>query len=559
MSNNSIAAHFSLLADLLDIHGENSFKTKTYSTAAFNIERLPKELAEMSEAEIASTRGFGEAVRAKVAELLQTGTMQALLEVQDATPPGILEMMRIKGLGPKKIAAIWKELGVETIGELEYACNEHRLSALKGFGAKTEAKILAAIEFFQQSQGFHLFAKVEGVAAAMVERLRKLFPAERFEITGELRRQSEVVSGLDILTTASVHDLRGTFEEVADATMEEDDEAAMLFVRMPGYPLLRLHITNAAGFGTALFRTTGSAVFLETFAEAHGVLVTVEREEEIFEKAGLNFIQPALREDTDIIAESRAGKGFQLIQPEDIRGIIHSHSTWSDGSNTIEEMARGAMALGLEYLVISDHSQAAYYADGLKPEQVAAQHHEIDALNEKLAPFRIFKSIEADILADGSLDYGPRILDTFDLVIASVHSNLQMPQERAMERLLAAIRNPYTAILGHMTGRLLLSRPGYPVDHAAIIDACAEHDVVIEINANPHRLDMDWRWIRYAVERGVTLSINPDAHSVAGFGDVRYGALAAQKGGLRKEGNLSSWGLGKMEKWVEQTQGKRTT
>jgi len=557
MSNDQIAAHFSLLADLLDIHGENSFKTKTYSTAAFNIERLPTELSEMSEAEMASVRGFGEAVRAKITELLRTGELSALQEVREATPPGILEMMRIKGLGPKKIAVIWKELGIETIGELEYACNEHRLSALKGFGAKTEEKILAAIQFFQQSQGFHLFAKVEGVAMQMLERLRKLFPEDRFEITGELRRQSEIVSAIDILTTAGLHDLRGTFADVEDVKISEDDETAMLSVQMPGYPLLRLHNTSAAAFGTALFRTTGSAAFTNAFAEQFGGIVAVEEEAAIFEKAGLAHIPPALREDADILAGMRAGKGFALIQPEDIRGIIHSHSTWSDGANTLEEMARGAMTLGLEYLVISDHSQAAYYANGLKPDAVAAQHAEVDALNKKLAPFRIFKSIEADILADGTLDYGPDVLRSFDLVIASVHSNLQMPQERAMERLLAAIRNPYTAILGHMTGRLLLSRPGYPVDHAAIIDACAENDVVIEINANPHRLDIDWRWIRYAVERGVTLSINPDAHSVAGFGDVRYGVLAAQKGGLTREQNLSSWGLEDFAAWVDRVEKKR--
>lgn len=556
MTNDQIAAHFSLLADLLDIHSENSFKTKSYSTAAFTIERLQKEIVEMSEAELASIRGIGEAIQAKIMELLDTGTLTALQEVREATPPGILEMMRIKGLGPKKIAVIWKELGVETIGELEYACNEHRLSALKGFGAKTENKILAAIQFFQQSQGFHLFAKVEGVADAMLDRLRKLFPDERFELTGELRRQTEIVSGIDILTTAGIADLRGTFEEVADAAMVEDDEGLMLAVRMPGYPLLRLHATNAMGFGTALFLTTGSTAFTEAFVEDYNVLVAVDDEAQIFEKADLPTIPPALREDADILAESRSSRGFDLIQPEDIRGIIHSHSTWSDGANSIEEMAHGAMALGLEYLVISDHSQAAFYANGLTPERVAAQHAEVDALNQKLAPFRIFKSIEADILADGALDYGPRVLATFDLVIASVHSNLQMTQEKAMERLLGAIRSPHTAILGHMTGRLLLSRPSYPVDHAAIIDACAEHDVVIEINANPRRLDMDWRWIRYAVERGVTLSINPDAHSVAGFGDVRYGVLVAQKGGLRAAQNLSSQPLSAIEQFVQRMQAK---
>lgn len=557
MTNALIAAYFSRLADLLELHGENPFKTKSYSSAAYAIERLPKEIGEMSEAELRGVRGIGESSRALIMELLQTGTLAQLDEIEASTPPGVLEMMKIKGLGPKKIGVIWKELGIETLGELEYACNEHRLSALKGFGAKTEANICAAIQFYQQAQGFHLWARAERLAMQMLERLRALYPEERFEITGELRRQLEVVSGIDMLTTASEQDLRGRFREVADATMEWDEDARMLAVRISGYPLLRLHLTNSAGFGTALFRTTGSALFLEAFAEAHGALVQLKSEEEIFEKSALPFISPALREDADALAEAKSGKPFNLIQPSDIRGIIHSHSTWSDGEHSIEQMARAAMAMGLEYLVISDHSAAAFYANGLTPERVAAQHREIDALNEKLAPFRIFKSIEADILADGSLDYGPRVLDTFDFVIASVHSNLKMPQEKAMERLLAAIRHPHTAILGHMTGRLLLSRPGYSVDHEVIIDACAEHDVVIEINANPRRLDMDWRWIRYALERGVTLSINPDAHSVEGFGDVRYGVLAAQKGGLGKGRNLSSWGLREMEGFVGRVKRKR--
>jgi DNA polymerase (family 10) len=247
----------------------------------------------------------------------------------------------------------------------------------------------------------------------------------------------------------------------------------------------------------------------------------------------------------------------KVIQPNEIKGIIHSHSTWSDGSNTIEDMAKAAQGKGFEYLVISDHSQSAYYANGLSPERIAAQHREVDALNEKLAPFKIFKSIEADILSDGSLDYNDTILRTFDLVIASVHSNLKMTQEKAMDRLLNAIRNPYTTILGHPTGRLLLSREGYPIDHKAIIDACAEHKVVVEINAHPRRLDIDWKWIEYAMEKGVLLSIDPDAHTINGYHDVYYGVLAAQKGGLTAAHNLSSHSLTAFEAFLAQYNKKR--
>jgi DNA polymerase (family X) len=239
-----------------------------------------------------------------------------------------------------------------------------------------------------------------------------------------------------------------------------------------------------------------------------------------------------------------------LIQPSDIRGIIHSHSTWSDGSNSIEEMAAACIKKGLEYLVISDHSKSAFYANGLNEERIIAQQQLIDDLNKKIAPFRIFKSIECDILNDGSLDYGNDVLSSFDLVITSVHSNLKMTEEKAMTRLLKAIENPYTTILGHMTGRLLLSRPGYPVDHVRIIEACKANKVVIELNAHPRRLDMDWRFIRNAVSQGVLISIDPDAHAIDGYDDNRYGVLAAQKGGLSKEQNLSSFSLTDFEKYI---------
>jgi DNA polymerase (family 10) len=288
-----------------------------------------------------------------------------------------------------------------------------------------------------------------------------------------------------------------------------------------------------------------------------GLTQSYHSEEDIFKAANIPFIPAYLREDASII-DTATNKGLpSIIMPSDIKGIIHSHSKWSDGSNTILDMATAAKAKGLEYLVISDHSKSAFYASGLQEDRIIAQHKEIDQINKQLAPFKIFKSIESDILNDGSLDYAPGMLQSFDLIIASVHSNLKMQEEKAMQRLITAIENPYTNILGHMTGRLLLSRKGYPVNHQKIIDACAANSVVIELNAHPRRLDIDWRMIGKALDKGVLISINPDAHAIEGFNDCRYGVLVAQKAGVTKDNNLSSYTLDAFEKWVATQQTKR--
>jgi DNA polymerase (family 10) len=550
MTNYEIADHFSLLAKLLDIHGENAFKSKSYSNAAYTIEKLPKEISGMAEAELFAQRGIGQSTGRQIRELLETGHMGSLQEIMAATPSGVMEMLRIKGLGPKKIHAIWKELGIEDIGELEYACSENRLAALKGFGAKTQQTICAAIAFYRASQGFHLWAHVEEDARTLVSQLQKAFPERRFELTGAVRRQDEVVDAIEVVTDADGDDLLRGYEGLPEVQLETVP-ADRLTVRMPGRPALRFFLSGERDFYRTLFRSTASAAFYEAFSQRYVLSDAPQSEVEIFSDNELPFIPAPLRETAAILDRAASGTLPELIQPGDIRGIIHSHSRWSDGANTIEEMARGAIGSGYEYLVISDHSQAAQYAGGLSPDRIKAQHAEIDALNDQLAPFRIFKSIEADILGDGSLDYGPEILKTFDLVIGSVHSNLTMSADKAMERLLRAVSDPYLAILGHPTGRLLLSRAGYPVDHRVLIDACAANGVVLEINAHPRRLDMDWRWVSYALERGVLLSVDPDAHSVSGYADVYYGVMVGQKGGLTKAHNLSSFSLPAFEAFLE--------
>lgn len=556
MTNYEIADHFSLLSKLLDIHGDNGFKSKSYSIAAYNIERLPAEAATMSDAELFSAKGIGDSTGKKIRELINTGKLGALETVLATTPPGILEILEIKGLGPKKIAVIWKELGIETVGELEYACNENRLAQLKGFGAKTQDSVLQNIAFLRQNQGHYLWAQVEHLSETLLAQLRQAFPSNKVAITGAVRRQNETVEFVEIVTDAAKAAIEKVFEHLPDTLINEEPNERLL-VHVPGQPKVRFHLTTSSSFYHTLFLTTGSEEFIDAFNKNYNLPATPASEEEIFSANGLPYVEPMMRETAGILTKAKESKLGNLIQPNDIRGIIHSHSTWSDGMNTIEQMAKAARDQGLEYLVISDHSQSAYYAKGLTPEQIAAQHQEVDALNAKLAPFKIFKSIEADILGDGSLDYSDSVLRTFDIVIASVHSNLKMTQEKAMERVLNAIRNPYTNILGHPTGRLLLSRKGYPLDHKVLIEECARHNVVIEINAHPRRLDIDWRWIEYAMECGVLLSIDPDAHSIEGFRDTYYGVKIAQKGGLTAQQNLSSFRLPQFEDFVKAQQAKR--
>jgi len=552
--NYYIADQFSLLSKLMDIHGENSFKAKSYSIAAFTIEKLPEQLSAMPEDKIFAIKGIGNTIGKKIMEMLQTGHLQALEEIVKATPPGVIEMLNIKGLGPKKIATVWKEMEIESIGELEYACNENRLLLYKGFGEKTQQNIRDTIEFYLKNQGSHLYGEIESYVLAIDKKLKEQFPGKKFELTGEWRRQLEIIDELEWITTADISDLK-VFLEKNNFTAESANlPAADEKIIFKGPENLRLSFlaSDETFFHDVLFKTSCSKEFLETWnSEQRGNGKAHASEEEIFTAANIHFIPAYRREKVSIIDKAKKSDLPKVIQAEDIRAIIHSHSNWSDGSNTIEEMARACIDRGYEYLVLSDHSKSAFYANGLTEERIREQHLYIDELNKKLSPFKIFKSIECDILNDGNLDYSDNILSTFDLVITSIHSNLKMTEDKAMMRLLRAIENPHTTILGHMTGRLLLSRPGYPVDHKKIIDACAANHVVIELNAHPRRLDIDWRWIDYALEKEVLISIDPDAHTVDGYNDVKYGVLVAQKAGLTKEKNLSSFGLKEMEAYLK--------
>jgi DNA polymerase (family X) len=553
MDNFTIADQLTLLSKLMDIHGENSFKSKSYSIAAFNIEKLPFQLKDTSPEEIFRIKSIGEAIGKKILEIIQTNHFPLLEKYMSSTPPGVIEMLQIKGLGPKKIATVWKELGIETIGELLYACDENRLLLYKGFGAKTQEMIRQNITFYLSSREKFLFAEVETTGLLIEKKLKELLPHYQTQLTGKFRRNDNIIDEIELLTSADKTKLLAVIPDISMTLVEENENSLLLSYN--NQVKIKIYFTSLPEFISQLFITTGSEAFLNKFLSRFSISSkqTLQKEEDIFSQNGLAYLPPYLREGLDELAWAEKKKVPEMLTRQDIKGIIHSHSNWSDGANTLEEMATGCKNQGFEYLVISDHSQSAFYANGLSHERIKQQHAQIEELNVKLAPFKIFKSIEADILNDGNLDYTNDILSTFDLVIASVHSNLKMTEEKAMMRLLKAIENPYTTILGHMTGRLLLSREGYPVNHQQVIEACLHNHVVIEINAHPRRLDIDWQWVPYALSKGILLSVDPDAHSIEGFKDVYYGVVAGRKGGLTKATNLSSFSLTEFENFLSES------
>jgi DNA polymerase (family 10) len=531
MTNKEIAKAFQYLGAIMELHGENQYKIRSYQNAYITLRKLDRPLSEMSDEEIEGIKGVGKAIAGKIRELLDTGQMSTLEKYRAQTPEGIQEMLHISGFGPKKIMTVWKDLGAESIGELLYAVNENRLIELKGFGRKTQEDLRQKLEYYQKSKHKFHYAALEAEAEGLVAELRRSLPDVPVELTGEMRRRCNVVSGIELLI-GTVSGLEERLSAVG-ITVDQALDKGFAGVTANEFPV-RIYACEAETFGSKWFRHSSSASFLDHFVKTFDSVDfrSLAREADVFAKADLPFIAPELREQPWALDLARAGELPVLIEERDIRGVVHAHTTYSDGLHTLEEMAEHARSLGYGYIGITDHSQAAFYANGLKPERVLEQMAAIDALNQQMAPFRIFKGIESDILNDGSLDYEEDILKQFDFIIASVHSNLRMDEAKATQRIVTAIENPYTSILGHPTGRLLLSREGYPVDHMKIIDACAANGVSIELNANPYRLDLDWSWIPYALEKGILISVNPDAHSREGMNDIHYGVLSARKGGL---------------------------
>jgi DNA polymerase (family 10) len=560
MTNKAIAGLLKLTSALLEIHDENPFKIRTYTNAVYKVENLEEQLFGKNISELESLDGIGKSLAKSIQSIFETGTFDLLEEMKSITPPGILDMIALKGIGPKKIRTIWKELGIENTDALYDACLSGKIAGLKGFGIKTQEAIKENLEYLISQRGMVHFADAEPLAEKLLGIIRPhLTDEDRVSLTGEMRRKTEIVQCIEVLVTNKNRQiLRQALEKsgIVELNFRESGPFSLRgkFLKEELNWLIRL--VNEDEFEGKLMIYTGSGNHLSKVIKDNINLYSYLMEQPIlseskaYEVFGIPYIHPELREGSFELNYSNGDALTGLLEFEDLKGPFHNHSNYSDGKNTIRELAEYCMAQGFEYLGLSDHSKSAFYANGLREFDIKKQHEEIDILNKEFAPFTIFKGIESDILSDGSLDYEKDVLASFDFIVASVHSNLNMDRDKATSRLLKAIENPYTTILGHPTGRLLLRRQGYPIDHKKVIDACAENKVIIEINANPWRLDLDWRWVHYALEKEVILSINPDAHEIEGFNDMRYGVFIGRKGGLTKEMTFNTWSLDKVKKYL---------
>jgi len=547
LNQEAVAERLEAIATLMELKGENPFKVKAFTGAARTIEGLEGDLpALVAAGGLRGIKGIGPALAEVITELVTTGRSGVYDELKAATPAGLIDLLEVPGLTPKKVKAIHEGLGVTTVGELEYACHENRLVSLSGFGPKTQEKIVAGLAMFKKNQGQRLYSEVIGPAEELVAAIAASPGVQRVAIVGDVRRRCEVVGGLELgvagegLTLDAGH-LPGV-AQVTEAGCRLDDGLAVTIHRVPpeAFPAALLMATGSRDHVAALAeRAASQGLRLDTTGLWRGAERIEADEEGIYRELGLSFIPPERREAQHPIERPVP----VLVDEPDLQGVFHVHTTYSDGAASLEQMARAAQAMGFRYLGISDHSQAAVYAQGLTPDRIREQHGEIDRLNAELDGIRLLKGIEADILADGEIDYAPETLKTFDFVIASVHSRFGLDEAGMTERLVRAIRHPRVTMLGHMMGRLLLSREPYALDVERVFREAAEHEVVIELNANPHRLDLDWRVMDRALELGVAIAINPDAHSVKGLADTRYGVGIARKGGATPERVLNTRSL----------------
>ena len=520
------------------LYGGNPYRAKAYLRAADNVALLTEPFEELiAQDRLREIPGVGEAIAEVITTLHQTGTYPSLEKMRADVPESVLEMLTIPGLRPEKVLKLHKELGIDTIDELEAAAKQDRLKSVKGLGPALQRKILAGLEARRGSLGarhMHRAADLLATAKANLENSR--LGLKSITVAGDLRRGSELVSDLALVAE----------KEVPETSQLRFGE-------------LTLHLANQNRLGAALLFATGSESHLDqlqTLAKKKGLsldanglrrngkIIAAGTEEEIYEALGLAFIEPELREGRGEISLARNNRLPQLVRYQDIRGILHAHTNASDGVNTLKQMAEATRKRGFSYFGIADHSKSAHYAGGLTVEQIAAQHQAVNELNARYGDgFRVFKGIESDILADGSLDYPDEILSRFDFIVASVHGQFRKDRASQTERILRAVSNPHTTILGHMTGRQLLRRPGYDVDVERILAACADHGVAVEINANPWRLDLDWRWHQKAIDLGCWFSINPDAHSTTEIDLTKWGVAMARKGGVSPDRVLNALDL----------------
>lgn len=558
------------IGTLMELAGENPFRARAFYSAARALDAVEGDVAELARSgDLAEVRGLGPATVAVVRELIETGESSVHRELRERTPDGLIELLRIPGLGAKRIHKLHDALDIETPDELERAAREGRIAELSGFGQKTQEKLLEGVAFLKTVAGRRRQPEALDSAGHVVGLLADHPAVARIEIAGGLRRRMETVDAVELVVEAAdrAAPVLDAFLDLPGVTSGERVGDAAVRARLGGGLEVRLRCVAADEFAAAWVHATGSEAHVEAlagYAETQGLRlneyglwrdedrVPLDDEAAFYDALGLAWIDPALREGGGELG-SAAGNGLpRLVELDDLRGCFHCHTTYSDGHATVREMAEAALARGWRYLGLADHSQAASYAGGLSPDEIARQHEEIDAWNaERGDELWVFKGIEADILTDGRLDYADEdedVLGRFDYVVGSIHSSFGLSPAEQTERVLRAMQNPHLTFLGHPTGRILLSRDGYALDMDAVIDAAAEHGVGIEINANPRRLDMDWRHWRRAKEKGVRTAINPDAHSTAGLDNVRWGVGVARKGWIGPDAVVNAWDLDAVEK-----------
>jgi DNA polymerase (family X) len=550
MDRKAVAQVLEQIAAFLELKGENPFRIRAFRTAARAVSSFPGDLRDgIEDGSLAAAKGVGPATLQIVSEIVATGRASMLEELREQIPPGLVEMLAISGLGVAKIRQIHDVLDIDSVPELEAAALDGRLARLPRFGPKTSENILKGIAFLRQASAYRLSHHAADEAEGLRAALARLPGVVRAEVAGEVRRRAEVVRDIVIVIVAEVPpaELFRRLSQLPGVHEFAGQDDRRLTLRFAGGASAQIVVTTAVNAGAVLVQATGSEAHLQALAAHaasrdfaltgaalwHGsAFVSTPDETRFYGTLGLDWIPPELREGQGEVEAAAHHALPRLLERGDLRGFLHCHSRYSDGSNTVEELALACRAAGFEYVGITDHSQAAAYAGGLRPDDLARQADEIDELNARLDGIRVLKGVEADILQDGRIDFDEAVLARLDFVIASIHSRFNMGEREMTARMLAAIDNPHLTIIGHPTGRLLLSRDPYGLDLDAVIEKAAATGVALEINADPHRLDLDWRVLRRARERGLGISIGADAHSVAGIGNVEYGVAIARKGWL---------------------------
>jgi DNA polymerase (family 10) len=568
--NSDVARRLDEVAAMLEILGDNPFRIRAFANAARAVYDLSDDINKLAEnGELLEVRGIGKSIFADIKQMLATGTFDEFEKLSAKVPPGMLEMLRVSGLGPKKAKLIYDKLGIKSLDELEQAGRNGWLAELPGFGEKTQTNILDGISRYRKYQARFLYSTAWKEASAVLEVVRAVPGVTRSFIGGSLRRCRETIGDLDILATANdAEPVMKTFVGMKNVATIVGQGPTKSSVILESGIHVDLRVVKDEEFAAAAHYFTGSKAHnteVRAIAKKQGyklneyglfkgesnVGVPLPTEESLFEVLGMDFIPPELRENTGEIDAAIEHTLPKLIEVEDIRGVFHCHSKYSDGRATIEEMALAARELGLEYFGMADHSQSAGYVNGLKPDRVIQQREEIEALNKQLAPFVVFAGIESDILMSGKLDYTDDILASFEYVVASVHGQFTGTEAEMTERIVKAVSHPSCTMLGHPTGRILLQRDGYPLDLRAVFEACVAHNTYIEINAWPNRLDLDWRHLKTAQEMGVRFVINPDAHTTKEIAFYKYGVNIARKGWLTRNDVLNTRSLADVRKLLK--------